>query len=83
LLGAGGLLLGSHLTAGGRASAAPAKANAKAKSVIQVWLWGGSCHIDTFDPKPDAGSDYAGPLRSPIATNVNGIRIGELLPELA
>ena len=59
------------------------KANAKAKSVIQVWLWGGACHIDTFDPKPDAGSDYTGPLKSPIATKVDGIRIGELLPQLA
>ncbi|MDF1659305.1 MAG: hypothetical protein P1U58_16935, partial [Verrucomicrobiales bacterium] len=23
---------------------------APAKSVIQIWLWGGPCHIDTFDP---------------------------------
>ena len=29
---------------------------AKAKSVIQIWMWGGPCHIDTFDPKPEAGS---------------------------
>ena len=21
----------------------------KAKSVIQVWMWGGPCHIDTFE----------------------------------
>ncbi len=83
LLGAGGLLLGSRLMADQQAWAAPAKASPKAKSVIQVWLWGGATHIDTFDPKPDAGSDYTGPLKSPIATNVDGIRIGELLPELA
>lgn len=80
LIGAGGLAAGSYLTVCGHA--APAVA-AKAKSVIQVWLWGGSCHIDTFDPKPDAGNDITGPLKSPIATNVDGIRIGELLPELA
>ncbi|HVU35496.1 MAG TPA: DUF1501 domain-containing protein [Opitutaceae bacterium] len=55
----------------------------RAKSVIQIWLWGGPCHIDTFDPKPDAPEDYTGPFRSPIATNVDGIRINELLPELA
>jgi len=55
----------------------------KAKSVIQIWLWGGPCHLDTFDPKPTAGSDYCGPLRSPIATNLAGIQIGELLPLLA
>jgi hypothetical protein len=56
---------------------------AKAKSVIQIWMWGGPTHLDIFDPKPEAGYDYCGPLDKPIATNVDGIRIGELLPELA
>jgi hypothetical protein len=56
---------------------------AKAKAVIQIWMWGGPSHLDTFDPKPDAGNDYTGPLNKPIATNVNGIRVGELLPLLA
>jgi hypothetical protein len=55
----------------------------KAQSVIQIWMWGGPAHLDTFDPKPDAGRDYCGPLDKPIPTNVNGIRIGELLPLLA
>ncbi|MHC4703495.1 MAG: DUF1501 domain-containing protein, partial [Planctomycetota bacterium] len=55
----------------------------KAKAVIQIWMWGGPCHIDTFDPKPEAGSDYCGPLNKPISTNVSGIRISELLPQLA
>ena len=63
------------------AQAAPLKA--KAKSVIQIWMWGGPCHLDTFDPKPEAGYDYCGPLKAPIATNVSGIRISELLPKLA
>ncbi|MHC4919081.1 MAG: DUF1501 domain-containing protein, partial [Planctomycetota bacterium] len=39
--------------------------------------------MDTFDPKPQAGNDYSGPLDKPIATNVDGIQIGELLPKLA
>ena len=56
---------------------------AKAKSVIQIWMWGGPSHIDTFDPKPDAGNDYTGPLNKAIATNVDGIRIGQSLPGLA
>jgi hypothetical protein len=56
--------------------------SAKAKSVIQIWLWGGPSHIDTFDPKPEAGNDYAGPLKA-IETNVKGIQISELLPLLA
>lgn len=55
----------------------------KAKSVIQIWMWGGPSHLDTFDPKPEAGNDYCGPLNRPIETNVNGIRICELLPLLA
>jgi hypothetical protein len=65
------------------ALAAPVSASAKAKSVIQIWMWGGPSHLDTFDPKPEAGSDYSGPLNAPIETNVSGIRICELMPNLA
>ena len=54
-----------------------------AKAVIQIWMWGGPCHLDTFDPKPAAGNDYCGPLNAPIATAVEGIRISQLLPQLA
>ena len=64
-----------------RVQSAPLEA--KAKSVIQIWMWGGPSHLDTFDPKPDAGNDYSGPLKNPIPTNVEGIRISELLPLLA
>jgi hypothetical protein len=56
---------------------------ARAKAVIQIWMWGGPSHLDTFDPKPQAGSDYCGPLDKPIPTNVDGVWIGELLPQLA
>ena len=65
------------------ALAVPAKATARAKSVIQIWMWGGPSHLDTFDPKPEAGYDYCGPLKAPIETNVKGIRISELMPNLA
>ena len=64
-------------------AAAAAPRRATAKSVIQIWMWGGPAHLDTFDPKPDAGRDYCGPLTDPIPTNVDGIRIGQLLPKLA
>jgi hypothetical protein len=57
--------------------------NTKARSVIQIWMWGGPSHLDTFDPKPAAGYDYCGPLDKPIPTNVDGVMIGELLPLLA
>jgi hypothetical protein len=78
LFSAFGLLLGERLQ-----PLAAATRPAKAKSVIQIWMWGGPAHLDTFDPKPDAGNDYCGPLATPLATNVNGIRISELLPMMA
>jgi uncharacterized protein (DUF1501 family) len=56
---------------------------AKAKSVIQIFLWGGMSHNDTWDPKPDTGYDYMGDLRKAIPTNVDGMQIGELFPNLA
>ncbi|MBM4153099.1 MAG: DUF1501 domain-containing protein, partial [Kiritimatiellaceae bacterium] len=56
---------------------------ARAKSVIQVWLWGGPSHLDTFDPKPGAGYDYVGKFDKPISTNVDGILMGQQLPLLA
>jgi hypothetical protein len=81
LLGAGGLALGRHLTLG--ALAAAPLPQARAKSVIQLWLWGGPSHLDTWDPKPEAGNDYCGPLNKPVTANVDGIRICELMPLLA
>lgn len=89
LLGSAGWLLGPGLWTRARAASGetlppPSAARAaKARAMIQIWLWGGPSHLDTFDPKPDAGNDYTGPLHSPIATNVTGIQIGELLPQLA
>jgi hypothetical protein len=65
------------------ATAPDKAAKAKAKAVIQIWMWGGPPHTDTFDPKPDAGYDYCGPLDETISTNVDGVRIGQLLPQLA
>jgi hypothetical protein len=77
--GTAGLLLANSLNLRAQDSTRPAKA----KSVIQIWMWGGPSHLDTFDPKPAAGYDYCGPLSKPINTNVEGIVIGELLPLLA
>ncbi len=60
----------------------PPLIKSKAKSVIQIFLWGGMSHIDTWDPKPEAGYDYMGEFRGAIPTNVSGIQIGELFPNL-
>jgi len=55
----------------------------KAKAVIQIWLWGGPCHMDTFDPKPKAGNDYAGPFSTAIATKTDGLTFNPRLSQLA
>jgi hypothetical protein len=78
-LGVAGLALFDPRDAFARPLAKPAVA----KSVIQIWMWGGPAHLDTFDPKPDAGYDYCGPLAKAIPTNVDGVQIGESLPLLA
>ena len=84
ICGAAGLMLAGRqgLTAQGPAPATALRA-AKAKAVIQIWMWGGPSQIDTFDPKPKAGNDYCGPLNKAIASNVDGIMIGQSLPLLA
>ena len=51
-------------------------------AIIVVWLRGGMSHLDTYDPKPDAPSEYRGPF-GPIATRVPGLRVTELLPRHA
>ncbi|MFO0932017.1 MAG: DUF1501 domain-containing protein [Planctomycetota bacterium] len=82
LAGAAACLLGDHAAV--RAWAGGPRVTAgKARSVVQIWMWGGPSHLDTFDPKPEAGSAYAGPLTRPVETNVPGMRISELLPLLA
>ena len=65
------------------ASRVAAAVKPKAKSVIQIFLWGGMSHNDTWDPKPDSGYDYLGEFTKAIPTNVTGIQIGELFPNLA
>ena len=70
-----------------RDEAAKAKAKTKkvqAKSVIQVFLWGGMSHNDTWDPKPGTGYEYLGEFDNKfIPTNVDGIQIAGLFPKLA
>jgi hypothetical protein len=82
LLGGAGLALSGGLVPRTLRAADPLP-NAPAKAVIQIWMWGGPCHIDTFDPKPNAGRDYCGPLNKALPTNVDGVRVGQLLPMLA
>ena len=80
LAGAAGAVVADRL--GTDAMAAVAK-QPKARSVIQIFLWGGMSHNDTWDPKPESGSEYAGEFGKAIPTNVPGIQVGELFPKLA
>jgi hypothetical protein len=80
-LGALGLSL-ADLLRWKAAGAAETAAAPPAKSIILLWLWGGPSHLDTFDLKPKAPVEYRGPF-APIDTSAPGIRICELLPQLA
>ena len=50
--------------------------------MILVWLVGGPSHLETYDPKPQAPSEFRGPFGA-IPTRVPGMRICELLPRQA
>lgn len=63
-------------------AAAGDSALTNSKSVIFVWLPGGPPHLDMYDMKPEAPSDYRGDFR-PIPTNVPGIDVCELFPRHA
>ncbi|TXT17188.1 MAG: hypothetical protein FD138_4618, partial [Planctomycetota bacterium] len=73
-LGLGGLTLSDLLRL--RADGAAAKND---KSVILVWLDGGPSHMESYDPKPNAPSDYRGPFGA-LQTNVPGMIVSETLP---
>ena len=72
-LGAGGFALSDFLRL---------KAEGKArgeKSVIMICLGGGPSHLDMYDMKPAAPSEFRGEFR-PIKTNVEGMEVCEMLP---
>lgn len=73
-LALGGVTLPEVLA--GRAAAGRSGADT---SVILFWMWGGPSQLETYDMKPDAPSEYRGPLH-PIRTNVPGIEICEYMP---
>jgi hypothetical protein len=74
-----GLSLPALLNA--RESGAP-RSTGHAKNCIVLFLMGGPPQHSTWDPKPDAPAEVRGEFR-PIDTNVPGIRISSLLPNLA
>ena len=76
----GGLTLADRLRVQARAAeASEYRATPSKKSVILLWQNGGPSHLETYDLKPNAVSEVRGPFL-PIATNVPGIEVCELLP---
>jgi uncharacterized protein (DUF1501 family) len=61
-----------------RAEAAPASPRSDT-AVILVYCHGGPSHLETYDPKPDAPSEYRGPFGA-IETSLSGLRYSELMP---
>ncbi len=76
-LSLGGLTLPQLLQA-----RAEADAVAKKTSVIYIELTGGPTQFETYDPKPEAPSEYRGPLGI-VKTNLPGVHFSELMREQA
>lgn len=83
-LSACGLTLPHLLRSQSQAAASEVAAGkaGKAKSCIVLFLMGGPPQHSTWDPKPDAPADVRGDI-APIATNVQGVSFGELMPRLS
>ena len=78
----GGLALGGCSLRDLLAAEAAAGIQKSHKAVIMIYLVGGPPHQDMWDMKPNAPKEVAGPMR-PTATNVPGIEICDLFPQLA
>ncbi len=78
-LALGGLALSDLLRLRAEGAVSP---EGRGKSVIMVCLGGGPSHIDTYDMKPSAPSEFRGEFR-PIKTRVPGLEICELFPRQA
>jgi hypothetical protein len=78
-LAIGGFALSDLLKLKAQGAIAPNRAG---KSVIMICLGGGPSHLDTYDMKPDAPSEFRGEFR-PIRSNVPGMDMCELFTEQA
>jgi hypothetical protein len=75
-----GLTLADMLRLQAQASNTPNQpATSRPKSAVMIYLPGGPSHMDMYDLKPDAPSEFRGEFR-PIQTNVTGVQICEHFP---
>lgn len=81
-IGAAGLSLPTLLQASGSNSPRAGSSFGQARRCLVLFLTGGPPQLDTWDMKPTAPARIRGELR-PIATNVAGIHISELFPQVA
>jgi hypothetical protein len=85
-LGALGLslpeLLRGQQSAAARTASPARPTGGRAKSCIVLFLMGGPPQHSTWDPKPDAPAQVRGEFK-PIATNVPGIHVSELMSRTA
>lgn len=79
-LGIGAMPLLSNLAWAAESRGTSVNRNAKAKSVIYLYMSGGMSHLDTFDTKP--GAETQGPVES-IKTSADGVQISEFFPNTA
>lgn len=70
---------GSAFTTADILKANQAGGTGTAKSAIMIYLPGGPSHMDMYDLKPQAPTEYRGEFK-PIATNVPGVQISEHFP---
>src|ERR1700681_2232820 len=78
--GIAGLGLPSLLAA--RAHAAQAGESTKDTSVVWLWLGGGPSHVETFDPKMSAPSEFRS-VTGEVSTVLPGVTLGGTFPEMA
>ena len=78
-LAIGGLALSDFLRLKATGAVSPER---RGKSVIMICLGGGPSHLETYDMKPDAPSEFRGDFH-PIRSNVPGMQLCELLPHQA
>src|SRR5688572_19486494 len=64
------------------ANAAKRSGFGSAKNFIFIFLQGGPSHLDIWDPKPDAPDDIRGDFK-PIDTKITGVKVSEVMPNLA
>jgi len=79
-LGMGALSLGDLMKA--RSDAAGQGQQVKDTSVIWIWLSGGPTHVETFDPKMTAPSEYRS-VTGELPTPLSGVTVGGTFPKLA